>query len=193
MIKCSFYFSASTHTICCYPFLSKRHVQLDQNCSEPTAFFHLSLELWIPGQCLLLMLITVRDFPDGTPKVFPTLAAWKTQRSPISNSKWKDKWRNVPAGSAWFPAENVWLLFLFGSSTLLRNRGCLGSSGKKLRGWDSGGKTADIRRRCRLCWASCLDSMCWLELDYEELWKLGLDGKEKRPVMLQWLFQQADT
>lgn len=95
----------------------------DPNCSKLTTFFHLGLELWVPGQCLLLMLI-IEFFPDGTLKVFPAPAAWKTLHSPISNSKWKDKWRNVPAGSAWFPAKNVWVLFVFGSAMLLRNRGC---------------------------------------------------------------------
>lgn len=102
----------------------KKNMQLDQNCSELTAFFHFGLQLWIPGQCLLLMLITVGDFPDGILKVFPTPAAWKTQQNPISNSKWKDKWQNVPAGSAWFPAENVWLLFV-----CVDRRCCCGTEG----------------------------------------------------------------
>lgn len=130
MIKFLCYFSTSYSSHLLLPFAFQNHVQLDQNCSQLTAFFHSGLELWIPAQCLLLMLITLRDFPDGTLKVFPAPAAWKTPPSPISNSKWKDKWPNVPAGSAWFPAENVWLLLLFRSTLLLRSEGCLGSSGE---------------------------------------------------------------
>lgn len=65
---------------------------------------------------------------------------------------------------------------------LLWNGGRLALAGKLQEGWDSGGNPVDIRWRYWLCWASCLDSTCWLELDYEELWKLRLDGKEKRPV-----------
>lgn len=91
------------------------------NRLELTAFFHLGLELSIPGQCLLLMLITVRVFLDGTPKYSPFWLSGKHCTAPISNSKWKDKWGNVLAGSAWFPAENVSRVFVFGSAMLLQN------------------------------------------------------------------------
>lgn len=108
-------------------------------------FFHLGLELWIPGQCLLLMLITIRSFPDGTPKKYsPLLLPGKHCRAPSLIQSEKISGEMFRRVSARFPAENVWLLFAFGSGTPLPSEGCWGSSGKWLRSWDPEGEKLQI-------------------------------------------------
>lgn len=144
--KCLHYFSTSDSHHLLLPFALRSHVRLDQNSSELTVFFfHLGLELWIPGQCLLLMLITIRGFPDGTPKKYsPLLLPGKHCRAPSLIQSEKISGEMFRRVSARFPAENVWLLFAFGSGTPLPSEGCWGSSGKWLRSWDPEGEKLQI-------------------------------------------------